>query len=146
MKCIWINAGLISLFLLVSGCQAYQATTPDETLTNTYWKLVTLNDHPIATVENFREPHLVLHEENTRLAGSTGCNNLMGSYHAEGEYLAFEQVATTLMACPETQMRNERAMLSMLTRSDTWQIKGGTLSLKQANGNPLAVFEAVHLY
>lgn len=138
------------IILLASGCQSHsapqQAAKPDETLTNTYWKLVTLEGQPIITAENFREPHLVLHEENTRLAGSTGCNTLIGSYRVDGQQIAFKQVGTTMMACPDTQMRNEQAILRMINNIDSWQVDGGSLSLKNANGKPVAVFEAVHLY
>ncbi|WP_083007087.1 META domain-containing protein [Halomonas sp. GT] len=136
--------------LMASGCQLHsapnKAVQPDETLTNTYWKLDTLEGQTITTADNLREPHLVLHEENSRLAGSTGCNALIGSYRVDGKQIAFEQVGTTMMACPDTQMRNEQAMLSTLAQVDTWQVDGSTLSLKNANGKPVAVFEAVHLY
>ncbi|RUR34942.1 META domain-containing protein [Vreelandella andesensis] len=136
--------------LLTSGCQThsahYQGKKPDEALTNTYWKLVTLEGQPITNADNFREPHLVLHEENTRLAGSTGCNTLIGSYRIAGKRLTFEQVATTMMACPTPQMRNEQVMLSTLQQIHAWQVDGDTLSLQNANGKPVAVFEAVHLY
>ena len=78
----------------------------------------------------------MLHEENTRLAGSTGCNTLIGSYRVDGQQIAFEQVGTTMMACPDTQMRNEQTMLSVLNNRDTWQVDGGSLSLaKVPNGN-----------
>ncbi|CAH1043315.1 META domain-containing protein [Halomonas sp. TD01] len=149
MKKLSIIASTMAI-LLANGCQSHsaihQAVKPDETLTNTYWKLVTLENQPITTADNYREPHLVLHEEKTRLAGSTGCNTLIGSYRVEGKRIAFEQVGTTMMACPDTQMRNEQALLSTLQQVDAWQVNGGTLSLKNANGKPVAVFEAVHLY
>ncbi|MGM0834337.1 MAG: META domain-containing protein [Pseudomonadota bacterium] len=140
----------VMIILLASGCQSHsathQTTKPNETLTNTYWKLVTLGDQPASTTDNFREPHLVLHEEKSRLAGSTGCNTLLGTYRLSGKRLVFEQVATTMMACPETQMRNEQVMLNALQQVNVWQVDGSVLSLKNANGKPVAVFEAVHLY
>lgn len=146
----WLKTGLISLSILVAGCHSYSVehtpALPDEPLINTYWKLVTLDGSPVTTAENFREAHMVLHTDNARLAGSTGCNSFTGQYQAEGKHLTFGQVATTKMACATTQMRTEQAMLSTFKQVAKWRIKGSTLLLEDTNGNPLAELEAVHLY
>ncbi|MCC5902754.1 MAG: META domain-containing protein [Halomonas sp.] len=150
MKSKWLKIGLISLSILVAGCHTYSAghtsDLSDEPLTNTYWKLVTLGGNPVTTAENLREAHMVLHTDNARLAGSTGCNSFTGRYQAEGKYLTFGQVATTKMACAATQMRNEQEMLSTFKQVAKWRIKGSTLLLEDTNGKPLAELEAVHLY
>ncbi|WP_249975947.1 META domain-containing protein [Vreelandella olivaria] len=151
MKYKWLNAVLISLLLLTAGCQTaaspdQNSEAPDEPLTNTYWRLDSLNGKTVTGAENFREAHIVLHNDNHRLAGSTGCNTLVGSYRVARESLTFGQIATTKMACPEAQMRNEQAMLTILGQVGHWQVSGSTLSLKDADGNLLALFEAVHLF
>lgn len=122
------------------------AERPDDSLTNTYWKLVALNDKPVITQENYREAHLVLHQDASRLAGATGCNMLMGSYKVEDTRLTFSQVATTKMACPATQMKTQRDFITVLGQTTDWQVNGATLVLLGDNNAALASFEAVHLY
>lgn len=50
--------------------------------------------------EGLREPSLELHEDG-RLTGTDGCNRLMGRWVVEGEKVRFEEVAMTMMACPD---------------------------------------------
>ncbi|GGC85955.1 META domain-containing protein [Vreelandella lutescens] len=140
----------VALCLWLSGCQSLQAkdtnTAPDESLTNTYWKLISINGNPITAADNAREAHIVLHTESDRLAGATGCNTLSGRYQHTGQQLTFHPIATTKMACPAAQMRSEQAMLSALQHTKRWGISGSRLELTNARGEPLAVLEAVHLY
>ncbi|WP_386080021.1 META domain-containing protein [Vreelandella sp. F11] len=144
--------GFIGALLITAGCSSpamdsqETAHRPDAPLINTYWKLVTLDNAAVVTRENFREPHLVLHQDVSRLAGATGCNNLMGSYSVEREHITFNQVATTKMACPAAQMKTEQAFLLALEQAVAWHMNGSALELLDDNNEPLASFEAVHLY
>ena len=52
---------------------------PNEALINTYWKLVTLDGAPVVTHENFREVHLVLHQEARLHNFSALCESLIQS-------------------------------------------------------------------
>ncbi|HSQ10680.1 MAG TPA: YbaY family lipoprotein, partial [Burkholderiaceae bacterium] len=49
-------------------------------LLDTVWVLTALRGQPVAAKPGPREPSLVLHSEQQRVAGSTGCNRLSGSY------------------------------------------------------------------
>lgn len=144
--------GFISALLITAGCSSATMDThetahrPNEPLINTYWKLVTLDGAPVVTHENFREAHLVLHQEASRLAGATGCNTLMGSYRVENERIAFGQIASTKIACPTPQMKTEQDFLAALKQVTAWSVDGAMLVLSSDNSEPLAVFEAVHLY
>ena len=71
---------------------------PDRSLVNTYWKLTELNGGPVKVLPQQREPHLILQSEQLRLAGSGGCNRLLGSYTLHGASVAFGQVAQLLDA------------------------------------------------
>ncbi|WP_050713126.1 MULTISPECIES: META domain-containing protein [unclassified Halomonas] len=144
--------GFIGALLITAGCSSAAmdsqetAHHPDETLINTYWRLVALDGAPVVALENFREAHLVLHQEASRLAGATGCNTLMGSYRVKNEHIAFGQIASTKMACPTAQMKTERDFLTALKQVTAWSVNGATLVLSGENNEPLAAFEAVHLY
>lgn len=120
------------------------AHVPDAELENTYWRLTRLGEQEIAPPPGQREPHLVLHPEQNRLAGHTGCNRLMGAYRLQDDRLSFDRLATTRMACPRG-METERALLSALAESSTWKLAGAVLELLDAEGHPVARFAAVYL-
>lgn len=143
-------AALLVGMLAMAGCAGYDTTsggdTGNEPLENTYWKLVTVGERKAAAIDEAREAHLVLHAEDGRLAGSTGCNRMMGEYERDGDRLRFGQVATTMMACPGEVMGLEREFLDALDAVASWQVEGETLTLVDGEGEARARFEAVHLY
>ena len=123
---------LISILFVAAGCSSRTIGNhetmeqPDESLINTYWKLMKLDGAPVIAKENFREAHMVLHQDASRLAGATGCNTLMGSYQVENEHITFNQVATTKRACPAPQMETERNFLAPSSRQPqgVWRAQG----------------------
>lgn len=135
-----------SLAIVLMGCTTMEGSTVhDEPLVNTYWKLTQVGATAPEAVYNEREAHFVLHTEENRVAGSTGCNRLMGSYRLENGALRFGALATTRMACLEGG-ETEQAFLAALEATATWQIEGQTLTLRDESGAVVAQFEAVHLY
>lgn len=143
-------ATLLASTMILTGCAGIDATSAggagDEPLENTYWKLVAVGERQAVTVTDESEPHLVLHAEEARLAGSTGCNRMMGGYELDGDQLSFGQLATTMMACPGDVMEFERAFLDALGEVAGWQVEGENLTLVDDEGEARARFEAVHLY
>ena len=132
--------------IALAGCTATaERTAGDEPLVNTYWKLTDLEGAAVEAVDNQREAHIVLHTEENRVAGSGGCNRLMGSYELDGDALSFGQLATTMMACADG-MQTEHAFLGVLENVSTWEVTGTQLTLKDSAGDDVARFEAVHLY
>ncbi|EHJ93015.1 META domain-containing protein [Vreelandella boliviensis] len=145
--CVFIGTLLITTgYTLAAMDFQKSAASPDEPLINTYWQLAWLDGALVVTHENFREAHLVLHQDTLRLAGATGCNTLMGSYRVENKRITFGQVASTKMACPTAQMKTERDFLAALKQVTVWSVDGATLVLSGENNKTLVVFEAVHLY
>lgn len=143
-------AAVMSAALTLGGCAGAQSAgdyqSVDEPLENTYWKLVTLDNQPTPVVEGKREAHIVLHTQDSRVAGSTGCNRLMGEYHHDEQELGFSSLATTRMACPGEVATLERDFLATLNDVSGWQIEGKTLTLTDEQGVSRARLEAVHLY
>ena len=119
-------------------CGARFATS---TLQNTYWKLTALNGKPVFVVEQQREPSLVLLTENSRVAGSGGCNRIMGSYEIRGHEVRFGQLAGTRMACPAS-MDTEKEFLDTLPHVTRWRIVGEHLEFYDTSGTVLGRFEA----
>ncbi|MFB9147343.1 META domain-containing protein [Halomonas alkalicola] len=136
--------------LTLAGCAGFEAASDgdsvNEPLENTYWKLLTVGEREVVAIDEAREAHLVLHAEESRLAGSTGCNRMMGEYERDGDRLTFGRVATTVMACPGAAMALERELLDALGEVAGWQVDGETLTLVDDEGESRAHFEAVHLY
>ncbi len=69
------------------------------------------------------------------LAGSATCNRIIGSYRVEGERVTIEPVGTTMMACPEALMDQERKLLDLLPTVESFGIDDtGALILTTADG------------
>ena len=123
------------------GCSGPSSTAA---LENTYWKLTTLFGKPVETTESAREIHFVLHQAGLRLAGFSGCNSVTGTYRLEGEKIQFQDLAGTLMACPNI-LDIEREIHEMFSNVARWKISGETLQLSDASGGPLATFESRYM-
>ena len=136
-------AGL--LVLGIQGCASVDVDSgsrmPASSLTNTYWKLIGLAGKPITPEKAQREAHLILQDKDQRLAGSGGCNRIMGSYQLDGSLLVFGKVASTMMAC--INMHDEQAFVATLEKTRRWRIDGKRLDLLDENGQADASFEAV---
>jgi heat shock protein HslJ len=137
--------------LLLGGCaQTVPPTNPAQPvkstaqLLNTYWKLTQLGDQVITTPEGAREIQMVMHSENQRVAGFSGCNRMMGSYVLNGDELRFAQMAGTMMACV-SGMDVEKKFLAMFNQVARWEISGENLRLLDVDGKTLATFESRYM-
>ncbi len=137
---------ILSVLLLGACANPVPPTTPagaaisTAQLLNTYWKLTQLGDLVITTPQDAREMHFVMHAENQRVTGFSGCNQMMGAYVLDGSELRFEQMGGTMMACV-SNMDLEPRFLGMFGQVASWDIQGETLQLLDANRKPLATFE-----
>jgi heat shock protein HslJ len=112
-------------------------------LTNTHWRLVSLDGAPALGGTPQREPFLRLTERDHRLAGSTGCNLMFGEYALDGERIRFSAIGSTRMACTDPALaQQEQSYVRMLEAVDSVSVVRDTLTLfagKQAR----ARFEAL---
>lgn len=118
------------------------ACSPATPLIGTYWKLVELNGAVVEVFTDQSEPHLVLEQEgeDTRLHGSGGCNNMMGTFTVEGDRLSFGPIAGTRMMCTEG-MDQEHAFGQTLGKIERFEITGQVLTLSGSEETALR-FEA----
>lgn len=119
---------------------ADQAVQP--TLNNTYWKLLTLQGKAVPRLD--KEAHIILQAQG-KLAGSGGCNRLMGTWKQDGTQLRISQVGRTRMACKGAAATTENAMLKVLEQVASWRMHGEQLELLDAKGKLLAQWQAVAL-
>ncbi len=113
-------------------------------LRGTTWRLLALAGETVV----LRQPpgraiELQLSAENLRLAGSGGCNRLMGGFSLEGETIRFSQLASTRMACGPEVMDLERRYTEALALVRRWSIDKRSLLLQDASGKTLLLFQAV---
>jgi len=112
-------------------------------LTNTYWRLTLIDSTIVERAPNQREPHLVFHEDG-RLAGSDGCNRLVGSYAAEDMSIDLSGLAITRMACP-AGMAQAEALRRVLGEVDRYRIVGQHLEMLDEQNRLRLRAEAVAL-
>ena len=115
---------------------------PDASLTNTYWKLTSINGTPYRHQGQQREPHLVLRGEQLSTSGRTGCNAFSGGYETYAQSLRFGTLAVTQMACVEG-METETVFLAALKTVDRFAITGDSMVLYSGDEAVLG-FDAVY--
>ena len=128
---------LLLICLTVSACAAKQN---GKTLVGS-WRLTAYGpvDSPTPAVPDV-EAFLSFGADGT-LTGSTGCNQLGGDYQVEGDQIIFGQIVSTLIACPDLQMAQEKTMLQVLTDTASFKIEGNILTI--TNNDMVLVFEAM---
>ena len=129
-----------SVFFL--GCttpNTNEATKPNVSLTNTYFKALTLNGSKAEVFE--REAHIKFEEKDV-ITGYLGCNSFFGSFTTQDKNISFENVGSTKMMCPN--MKTEDAFANVLQNTKTYEIKGETLNFFDEKGQKISTFEAVY--
>lgn len=124
----------------------FKKVANEDLIVEKYWKLKTLNGKDITMAKNQeREIFFTLKGNENRITGFAGCNVISGKYSIEkGNRIRFENVATTLKACPDYD-GNENEFLNVFNLADNYTINGDILSLNVGKRAPLAVFEAVYM-
>lgn len=113
-------------------CEGAKADRP---LTGTTWRLEWM---PAAAAP----ARATLRFDGGRVAGSDGCNRLMGPARIDGERLALGPLAGTRMACAEGQAEAE-AFGAALAQTRGWRVQGEQLTLTNAEGAALARLRAI---
>ncbi|WP_300547774.1 META domain-containing protein [Roseovarius sp.] len=111
--------------------------SPADLLLGPAWQVVRLGDSPLVEPErlilNFVAPD--------RVAGSTGCNRMVGGFNLTGEGLHFGAMGSTMMACPAPLMEQERRMLDALEQVARFDIsaEGDLILIGDESTAPLLV-------
>ena len=137
-----ISLPLAVAFALLAGCANDAPQPPDLTLDGWSWvwtKTTYNNDTEITP----RDPaaFTATFIEDGHFQATTDCNSLRGTYELDGNKLIFGQMASTRMACPDSQ---EQAFTGMLAEVQTHLLTDAgqlVLALKYDTGS--MVFEVV---
>ncbi len=120
-----------------AGAAATAATPTAPALEGSSWLLAAYRDGTawIDSAEAPRPPRFRF--ESGRVAGSAGCNLIGGAYTLEGTGLSFKaNLTSTMMACPEPLMKQERAVAAALPRVASYRLDGDLLEFLDATGEP----------
>jgi heat shock protein HslJ len=136
---------LIALLMQCKSSKPASDTGSTATLTNTYWRLSEMNGEPVQPPAGTREVHIILSldDQENRMKGFAGCNNIGGSFKQDGQKITFSAFSTKMM-CEPNQMKVEDFLLKALTATDNYVIKGETLTLLEGD-TVLATFQSVYL-
>lgn len=134
----------VDRFVGVFPGQTCERARANASLTNTYWRIVSLGDLKVEGAEGRREPFVVLREDGSMNA-TVGCNMMRGSFERDGEGLAFGPVASTMMACPPPLDGFEAALGASLEATSGHVVAADTLVLLGEAGETLATLRAVYL-
>ncbi|MEE9903860.1 META domain-containing protein [Chlorobium sp.] len=134
---------LLILLFAVTGCTVQYArpdrpggVRPDESprLFNTTWRAVEIMGRKASFYPGQKmDAHIILNSYG-RVSGSTGCNNLNGSYTSLRGRLSFGSIGTTRMACSPRIMEQERRFLDALRITASYDISGRRLILFDNRG------------
>lgn len=99
---------------------------PADLLTGDAWRITALGGATLVEPERLTLNFL----DAGRVAGSAGCNRIVGGFSLTGEGLKFGPMASTMMACPDSLMEQERRMIDALEQVAAFDVDGrGTLKL-----------------
>ncbi len=123
--------------LALSACSIFGSS---QGVSGSLWMLTELNGNPplpdTAITAEF--------DEDGRVGGSSGCNSYNTTYSVSGNKIKFgDQVASTMMACPDPVMNQESDYLEALSAAATFEIADDALTMHDADGNVVARFKAL---
>lgn len=116
------------------------AGAPAKPLEGVSWRLTGLPGQDAKALAALPRPVTVRFERG-RVAGTSGCNRLTGSYEVEGDRVTLGPLAGTMMACPEPAMTIEAAFRAAFSGVVRYAVEGERLRLTVEKGAVLT-FEA----
>ncbi len=122
--------------LLLLSLPASADGDPLADLIGTNWQLTALDGAPVAT-----DTAATLNISADSISGNGGCNTYGGQLASTPTGIAFTQVFTTMMACPN--LDREQAYFAALEATENFAITAGKLQLLDGNANVLAAFAPV---
>ncbi|KXF81746.1 META domain-containing protein [Enterovibrio coralii] len=102
------------------------------------WTLVSIDGQPLNLPEGFAAPNLEIGESFTA-NGHAGCNRYFGQAELKDGQFRIDNMATTMMACPEPAMAVEGVMTNVLGNWSEVTLEKQTLELQ--NGEHTLSFQ-----
>jgi copper homeostasis protein (lipoprotein) len=117
------------------------ASAPSPPLQETNWRLTRLAGKPVVMGRGLDDPTVIFRPADNRVTGSTGCNNILGTYRLNGSNVRLTSIALTKMVCGQG-MDIDATLFTALGKVSKWKINGQHLELSDAENAVVARFEA----
>ncbi|AXH16073.1 hypothetical protein CP985_11330 [Malaciobacter mytili LMG 24559] len=133
------------IVLLFIGCTKQDTQKVENThqkITNKYWKLTQIENSASMVYPKQREAHILLKEQ--KVAGSDGCNRIMGSYTLNENKITFSRVASTMMACLQGMQQAYKFKIN-LEKAQNFKIENDKLLIFDKDSNKILEFTAIYL-
>ena len=112
--------------LLAAACSP--KISPDRYWSEKRWILTELKEVPVQLSGTRRDAYIEFSWTDKRFSGNGGCNQINGNYTLEKNDLAFTEVTSTKMSCPDLAF--ETTFLEALSDVDRYQLENDQLILK----------------
>lgn len=138
-----INGDVLEI-LNADGKAVLVFKTPGElSLSGTSWVAISYNNGKQAVVSVLADTEITaVFGEDGKLTGTAGCNNYSAGYTVDGKSIQISPAATTRMMCqtPEGVMDQEFLYINAIQAAATYELRGGSLTLRDADGSILAQY------
>ena len=112
-------------------------------LTDNPWQATEIADEDGELTAAIEDVPALIEFEDGQAAGHGSCNRFFGPYEAfEDGGLSFGEMGTTMMACLDAVMQQERAFLTALASVDAYSIAGSALEMR-SGGEVVLLFNAI---
>jgi heat shock protein HslJ len=107
----------------LSGCGNF---VPDYRLNN-IWTIETIDNKNLKEIDFMKgQPYIEINMKENRISGHDGCNNIMGGFRFEKNYIIIGNLAGTMMACPNLDISNLISK-TLSNRKISYEFKNGKL-------------------
>lgn len=106
------------------------------------WKLDILVNSENEAVSVLQDTAITLLFQDDRISGKSGCNRYFADYKVNGNDVTVGKTASTMMACPEPIMKQERDYLEQLSQVKSYAIENEALHLRNDTGEVVLIFSA----
>ncbi len=134
----FVFTGILVFFAIVLSACSPQPTVND--LSGTSWHLVTYGPAAQQIPAADGVTTLVQFSADGQVSGSFGCNQFSGHYQVRGDKVTFDQIISTMMACPGMSMDQESTSFQVFTGTARFELDGNNLVIQDAGGQ-----NAMHL-
>lgn len=121
--------------MMLSACNS---STTGADLAGTSWTLVSYGSAENQTSAAVGVQTNLDFSKDDKISGNLGCNGFGGEYRVKGAEIVFDQLISTMMACPEPRMTQENTAFKVLNGTVQYQLDAGTLAIHSA-GNTLVL-------
>ena len=133
----FVTLAISVALLAAAGCGGSGSDAP--TLAGTAWGLT---EWTLSSLDP-KDFTITAQFADGKISGKSAVNTYGGPYtEGPGDAFSVGDLASTMMAGPEPDMRAETAYLTLLAQAKSYKLDGGGLTLFDENGNESLIFTA----